>query len=152
VCSHNAFEHFNGDSDTRTIQEIARILSPGGLGLITPFFTARRHTVSVNPFACYVANESMDLALSVELELAEEPDSRVGFNLQMISPYARAYSFASAQRRLMAGTSGIGFRLLVVDFEDGAFKQLSGRSYGGVPLGPDIYREPSFLALEITRQ
>jgi SAM-dependent methyltransferase len=152
VCSHNAFEHFNGDSDTRSIQEIARILTPGGVALITPFFTAQDHTVSINPFASYVAADSMDLAESVDLELAEEPGSKVGFNLQMISPYARAYSFASAQRRLIDSVSGVTFRLLVVDFDDEEFEKLSGELYQGVPIRRDIYRGPAFVALEISKE
>jgi len=46
---HCAFEHFEGDSDTKLIHEAARVLSVGGILCIVPLYLSRVHTNQVSP-------------------------------------------------------------------------------------------------------
>ncbi|MDX2286107.1 MAG: methyltransferase domain-containing protein [Bacteroidia bacterium] len=46
---HCSLEHFEGDSDTRLFQELARVLAPGGKAVILPFYLAHTYTIHVDP-------------------------------------------------------------------------------------------------------
>lgn len=46
---HCAFEHFEGDSDSRFIREAARVLRPGGRVCIVPLYLAPQYIVDTDP-------------------------------------------------------------------------------------------------------
>jgi hypothetical protein len=48
---HNAFEHFEGDSDIRFIEEAGRVLRPGGRLCILPLFLHDRYAIQTDPAA-----------------------------------------------------------------------------------------------------
>lgn len=49
IALHNAFEHFEGDSDARFVTEACRVLRPGGRMCIVPLFLASRYVVQTDP-------------------------------------------------------------------------------------------------------
>ena len=49
IALHNAFEHFEGDSDARFVTEACRVLRPGGRLCIAPLFLAARYVVQTDP-------------------------------------------------------------------------------------------------------
>jgi len=51
IALHNAFEHFEGDSDSRFIGEALRVLRPGGRLCIVPLFLASRYAIQTDPAA-----------------------------------------------------------------------------------------------------
>jgi SAM-dependent methyltransferase len=46
---HCSLEHFEGDSDSLFFQEIQRVLKPGGLLVVLPFYIAHQYTNHVDP-------------------------------------------------------------------------------------------------------
>lgn len=46
---HNSFEHFEGDSDMRFIEEAGRVLRPGGRMCIVPLFLSDRYAIQTDP-------------------------------------------------------------------------------------------------------
>lgn len=119
ICSHNAFEHFSGNSDIDCIQEIARVLKPGGTAVITPFMSARRHFVTLNPFACFVTESSDVLGEQARIE-AEQLDCFVRYNHEIISPFARVYSAKTAFDRLVGADQRLECVIRPIRFvEDG---------------------------------
>ena len=43
ISAHHSFEHFQGNEDSRFIDEVQRLLSPGGICCIVPFLLSSRH-------------------------------------------------------------------------------------------------------------
>jgi len=46
---HCSFEHFEGNSDIRFIQEVERVLKPGGRCVIVPLYLSHQHSCLTNP-------------------------------------------------------------------------------------------------------
>lgn len=46
---HCSFEHFEGDADTRFVQEASRVLRPGGRLVIVPLYLASRYSIETDP-------------------------------------------------------------------------------------------------------
>lgn len=46
---HCSFEHFENDSDTRFLTEVGRILRPGGVVCIVPFYLAEEYCIITDP-------------------------------------------------------------------------------------------------------
>jgi SAM-dependent methyltransferase len=62
---HCSFEHFEGDSDVRFLEEAARVLRPQGAACIVPLYMAERYSVMTDP------------RVSVPAGVAFEPDAVV---------------------------------------------------------------------------
>ena len=46
---HCSFEHFEGDTDSRFIREVARVLRPGGAVCIVPFYLSEEYAIQTDP-------------------------------------------------------------------------------------------------------
>lgn len=44
ISCHHAFEHFQDDTDVRFVEEVARLLGPGGRACLIPLFLSRHYT------------------------------------------------------------------------------------------------------------
>jgi Methyltransferase domain len=49
VSLHCSFEHFQGNSDSGFVKELARILKPGGMAAIIPIYVANNYQILSNP-------------------------------------------------------------------------------------------------------
>lgn len=153
ICSHNAFEHFSGDSDRRCIREIARVLAPGGRAVITPFMAGRCHAVTINPFACFTLMEDAELHRDI-LDEIEADDCFVRYNHEIISPYARVYSAKSAHERLFSEDLGLDVSLRPVSFADEGFDEdgMYSQPILGKTLQRNILDRAHFQTLELTKR
>ncbi len=57
---HNAFEHFEGDSDARFIEEAGRVLRPGGRMCIVPLFLNNRYAIQCDPVALPAGGSALE--------------------------------------------------------------------------------------------
>lgn len=98
ISAQCAFELFHGDGDRRFVEEIGRLLAPGGRAVITPLYLDERHFVLQSPQALPPAGADEPGALRVWREdTARAPFSR------HYSPEAFVERIAS---RLPFGLSG----------------------------------------------
>lgn len=150
--SHNAFEHFSGDADSSCLKEMARVLKPGGKLLITPFMSARTHFVTVNPFACFVAESTDSLARDVINEV-NELKCHVRFNHKIISPFARVYSAQTAFQRLVGADSRLKAVIRPVEFSPEGFEEDGNwpQPIVGKTLHRDVMKPVHFQVLELTK-
>lgn len=153
VCAHNAFEHFSGDSDTRCVKEIARILKPGGRALISPLFSDEIYSLSINPFSCFVATSDQRLANDIHGEL-DTPRVRVDYRPNIISPYSRRYDLAALQARVLSHAPDLEPCLIVPEFAPDGFGD-DGRYHRpilGFELRSNIFDERVFHCLELIKR
>ncbi|NNC37505.1 MAG: class I SAM-dependent methyltransferase [Hyphomonadaceae bacterium] len=150
VCVHNAFEHFASDSDMRCIREIERILRPGGKALITPFFFAAKHSVTINPAACFLFGNTDELTQYVREEL-NETGGRLDFNNNIVSPYARRYDLETTQKRILATAKNMSVMLKRATFPVDFVESLALESAAELLLVPKLYKDKLFYFLEFTK-
>ena len=149
VCAHNALEHFCGDADTHCIREVVRVLKPGGRMLITPIFFDERTSLSINPFSCFGLAQSNFLENAI-LEEIEDPNVRIDFRPNIISPYSRRYDYDTLMRRLVEAAPELEVKLVTPvfkpdGFNDGVFE----REIFGLELQQNIYDRRIFHCLEL---
>ena len=144
VCAHNAFEHFSGDADSSSIREIERVLKPGGVAVITPFQGVERHTLTLNPFSCFVANEDPE---GMEQSL-------VRFNTGMVSAFARSYELNSLRTRLMKNAPSLKPTLREVSFDAEGFDELGKSKLDilGMKVDRDVFERKNFWVLELHKE
>lgn len=152
ICSHNAFEHFSGNSDIDCIREIARVLKPGGTAVITPFMSGRRHFVTLNPFACFVTEWSDTLGEQARQE-AEDLDCFVRYNHNIISPFARVYSAKTAFDRLVAADERLECVIRPIRFVADGFGEndVWPKPIFGKTLDRKVLERSHFQALELRK-
>src|SRR5262249_21671490 len=97
---HNAFEHFEGDADTRFVHEAARVLKPGGRLCIVPLFMHGRFANQTDPAAIFGAPPRFDAGAEVWCER--------GWH----DRFGRYYDAARLQSRLLAHAGAFHVRLL----------------------------------------
>lgn len=150
VCMHNAFEHFAGDSDMGCLREAERILRPGGKVLITPFFFAHRHSITVNPAACFLFEEQGELPQKVCEEL-RWADARLDYNHRILSPYARRYDLGSTRQRILNSVPQLSARLLTCAFEPKPRQDFTSAHLSGIACRPDLFEHTLFHYLELSK-
>lgn len=150
VCSHNAFEHFAGNSDVDCLREVERILKPGGVALITPFFFALKHSITVNPAACFLFETEGDLVSKICTELTET-GGRLDYNHKIISPYARRYDLQTTRKRILGSTPKLTAKLRTCVFDPMPNQVFSSTHVSGVSCRPDVFNYAIFYFLELTK-
>lgn len=103
---HNAFEHFEGDSDTRFVAEACRVLRPGGRLVILPLFLAPHYLVQTDP------------AVWPPGGIAFEPDAEVLCARGWRDRFGRHYDAAHLATRVAGALRGA--RLTVFRIENAA--------------------------------
>ena len=149
ICSHNAFEHFAGDSDMKCIQEIDRILEPGGVALIAPLFISKTHSVTISPAPCFLFEPDDSLANQVREEL-EQTGGRLDFNPNIISPFARRYDIKTFKERIQASAPNLKFALKSWTFKPKVDK-LGLHDHPEVTVDADVFHKRHFYFLEISK-
>lgn len=150
VVLHNAFEHFEGDIDRLSLKEMKRVLKPGGTILITPMHFAQAHTLIINPFSYFLKDVNAKAKALLEEKTAT---SRIYFNHEMISPFARVYSQHSLRKRLKGALARLDMTLVECDFDEVGFDE-DGRSEVGVfGMRPtrDLLKTKMFSYLKLTK-
>ena len=103
---HNAFEHFEGDSDTRFMHEAARVLKPGGRVCILPLFMHERFANQTDPAAIFGTPPAFD------------PGAEVWCVRGWHDRFGRHYDAAQLESRLLAHAGA--FDVQLIEFEDAA--------------------------------
>lgn len=85
---HNAFEHFEGDADSRFILEAWRILKPGGILSIVPLFITDYYAILTDPFVSHRGIQWDEGARVVELPWWH-------------NRFGRSYDVPALQRRVL---------------------------------------------------
>jgi len=62
---HCSFEHFEGDTDVRFIEEVRRVLRPGGRAVIIPLYVHHKYLTLVDPFDLATSTVTVDSGASI---------------------------------------------------------------------------------------
>ncbi|MDG1418756.1 MAG: class I SAM-dependent methyltransferase [Maricaulis sp.] len=153
ICAHNAFEHFCGDADTLCIREMERVLKPGGVAVITPFQGIAKHTLSINPFSCFVAEDDAADMEDAILDETKVENALVRFNPGMVSAFARSYEFRSFKRRLIDQTPSLVPTLREVQFDQDGFDETdhSITEIMGMKVDRTVFSRKRFWVLELSK-
>lgn len=100
---HNAFEHFEGSTDTGFVVEAGRVLRPGGVLLILPLFLSEQHCILSDP-------------LVERRGVAWDPGARVVELPWWHNRFGRFYDAAALERRVLAPARAAGFEVAVHHF------------------------------------
>jgi SAM-dependent methyltransferase len=151
VCMHNAFEHFSGGSDIGCVRELSRVLKPGGVALITPFFFAQKHSITLSPAPSFLFDRSNNYAEIVRKEL-DQTNGRLDFNTRIVSPFARRYDVETAVSRIVEPVPKLHVSLRKCVFSE--FQPSTAYNLSGQPdmiLDPRLYELSHFNFLEIKK-
>jgi len=151
VCMHNAFEHFAGNSDVECLKEISRLLKPGGVALITPFFFAQKHSVTLSPAPSFLFDRTSTYTQIVRKEL-EATDARLDFNTRIVSPFARRYDMETTVSRIIETVPDLRVVLKGCDFsETDSPQKHSLPDAPNMEIDPRLYELTHFNFLEFTK-
>lgn len=152
VCMHNAFEHFDGDSDIGCLKEVSRILRPGGIALITPFFFSQKYSITVNPIASFLF-ESSDYFKRIIRDELHQNKARIDFNNKIVSPFARRYDLTTTNSRIMKSTPELDIRLRKCIFKTSPIlKKYYLKENPHLVIDPQLYERSYFNFLELTKK
>jgi len=116
VTFHCSIEHFEQDADVRCLQEIGRVLRPGGFAVIIPLHVNTEYTIAVNPVSGPFLDEKLiEEAILPELE---EHDARIIYTDSMVSRFARKYSAETLISRLLSKLKGMRFELWTIEIPE----------------------------------
>jgi hypothetical protein len=99
---HNAFEHFEGDSDQGLIREAGRVLASGGKLCIVPLFLFDRYIIQTDPSVWPAAGVPF------------EPDATVYCARGWRNRFGRAYDVPHLASRICANLGGLRLSVFVV--------------------------------------
>lgn len=122
IACHHAFEHFQEDKDVRFIEEINRILKPGGVAVITPIFLADKYVECWNVLHQTRFDDSAQLVID---ETASIPGGDEDGH------FARIYDLDALERRVLSPAKQIGFDAHLVEMIiDGQFMPDMDKNFG----------------------
>ena len=120
--------------------------------LISPIFADEIYSLSINPFACFVVNDSNRLANDISKELETER-VRIDFQPNIISPYSRRYDLEALQERVLSQAPALTRTLLAPQFDAEGFENhVYHREILGLKLDQRIFDRRVFNCLELTKQ
>jgi len=101
---HCTFEHFEGDSDTRFVDEIARVLKSGGKVVIVPLYIHQCYTIWTDP------------SLFASSRIRPDPGATVFLNVGWSNAFGRHYSPEAFYDRVVrkCEDNGLCIRILKV--------------------------------------
>lgn len=138
-----------GDGDKRFMDELRRVLRPGGQALVLPLLVAGKHSLTVNPAAAFLVRRQDPIAPLVQGELLEH-DARIDFNHGMSIPFARRYEAATVKARL--GESGLKPRILRPRFQPGLGGDRWHEKLFGQDIPSDLFTASRMIVLALTRE
>jgi hypothetical protein len=103
ISCHHSFEHFEGDSDTRFIIEVQRLLRVGGRACILPLFISNRYFELTNR-----------LKLTKKFDAASRRVIDLTATLPGGNSYARIYDPPALQRRVLDHIDQARFRVSII--------------------------------------
>jgi len=105
ISCHHSFEHFRGDSDRHFVQELQRILAPGGRCCIVPILTGDRYVEVTDRFTRRYRTD--DRAHYLIDPTANVPGGEGSGN------FARVYDIQALQERVIDGFDQDQFRVSI---------------------------------------
>ncbi len=99
---HNAFEHFEGESDAGFIREAGRVLAPGGKLCIVPLFLFDRYIIQTDPAVWPAGGVAFD------------PEAVVYCARGWRNRFGRAYDVPHLASRICANLGGLRLTVFVV--------------------------------------
>lgn len=105
---HCSLEHFEGETDQRLFREMGRVLKPGGVLCILPFYLAREYTIHTDPVHCFFFGR----------DVIFDPEARIRY-CNWTNRHSRHYDPAHLQSRILANLNGLVPKILrVTNFRD----------------------------------
>lgn len=152
VCMHNAFEHFANNSDVGCLTEVSRILRPNGVALITPFFFAQQHSITLSPASSFLFDRTSYYSDLTRKEL-ETTGGRLDFNTRIVSPFARRYDLETTISRIVETVPDLDVELKRCDFSAEDKKSVTALpGYPEMKIDPRLYDKVHFNFLEFTKK
>jgi SAM-dependent methyltransferase len=100
---HNSFEHFEGATDTKFVQEAWRVLRPGGKLFIVPLFLSEQYDILTDPLV-----DTDDVVWDSGANVV----SVVGYR----NRFGRFYSFTALANRVVEPAMRCGFTVTLIHF------------------------------------
>ncbi|HNQ13782.1 MAG TPA: methyltransferase domain-containing protein [Bacteroidia bacterium] len=112
VTLHCSLEHFENSSDIELFRTLNRILKPGGLCIIAPFYIASKYCIHLDPVFNLIKQHHPVLDTNAEI--------RYCFWKQY---HSRHYDVAAIRKRILQGNENLSLQVLrITNFKD-AFEQ-----------------------------
>jgi SAM-dependent methyltransferase len=100
---HNSFEHFEGSADTGFVEEVARVLKPGGVTVIVPLFVAEQYMIVTDPLV-----DRDGIVWDEGARVVETPWAH--------NRFGRFYDVASLTRRVLEPAGRVGLEAVIHHF------------------------------------
>jgi SAM-dependent methyltransferase len=99
---HCTFEHFEGDTDTRFVREVSRVLAPGGRVVIVPLYIHQDYTIWSDP------------SLFASSRIQPDSGAKVYLNVGWSNQFGRHYSPEALRDRIARQAGGLSFKVLQI--------------------------------------
>jgi SAM-dependent methyltransferase len=92
---HDTFQHFEGDTDTRFVAEVERVLAPGGVACVVPLYLAEEYAIQTDP------------QLAAAGDIAFDPDAAIHGVPDCGNRHGRFYDPERLVSRVLAASGGL---------------------------------------------
>jgi SAM-dependent methyltransferase len=100
---HCSLEHFEGDSDQSLFRELGRVLKPGGVLCVLPFYLAGEYTIHTDPIHCWFFAP----------EVSFDPEAQLRY-CNWTNRHSRHYDIAALGKRILPNLNGLNLKVLSV--------------------------------------
>ncbi len=124
ISCHHAFEHFQNDADIKFIEEIGRLLSPGGLACLIPLFLSDQYVECWNIPQIQTFDPQAELIIDDTASLPGNDDD---------GHFARIYDVRSLEQRVINTALKNNLRLKIIECRlDGQILPDMKKNFGSI--------------------